>query len=116
MVRIRQGLYIQISRYELQNGKSSDLAKKVETHLKDWIIECEGFVSSNLHVSVDGKKMVNYSQWRSLEAFKGYIDHPKHAAFISDIDSFDPERSEADAFELVGQHSIEDEFWSKSRI
>lgn len=116
MVRIRKGLYIQILRIEIMSGGSADLAQKIETHLHDWISKCEGFVSANIHVSIDGKKMVNYAQWRSLASYKGFLDHHKYSSFMDDIDAFEPDRSEADAFELVAQHSIEDEFWTKSRI
>jgi quinol monooxygenase YgiN len=30
----------------------------------------EGFISANLHKSLDGAKVVNYAQWKSKEAFE----------------------------------------------
>jgi heme-degrading monooxygenase HmoA len=37
-----------------------------------------GFVSANIHRSLDGKKVVNYAQWESKEAFEamGKIPSP----------------------------------------
>lgn len=32
-----------------------------------------GFVSANLHKSLDGTKVVNYAQWRSKEAFEAML-------------------------------------------
>lgn len=36
-----------------------------------------GFVSANLHKSLDGTKVVNYAQWRSLEAFEAMLRNPE---------------------------------------
>jgi antibiotic biosynthesis monooxygenase (ABM) superfamily enzyme len=41
----------------------------VTTHLP-------GFVSSNIHASLDGKQVINYAQWRSLEDFDGLMQNP----------------------------------------
>ena len=34
-----------------------------------------GFVSANLHKSLDGTRVVNYAQWRSREAFEAMLDN-----------------------------------------
>ncbi len=34
-----------------------------------------GFVSANLHKSLDGMRIVNYAQWRSREAFEAMLDN-----------------------------------------
>lgn len=53
-----------------------------------------GFISANLHVSADKKRVVNYAQWRSradYEAFQKNPDaqpHMKEAAQVAT--SFDP--------------------------
>jgi len=36
-----------------------------------------GFVSANLHRSLDGTKVVNYAQWRSREAFEAMLQNPE---------------------------------------
>ncbi len=35
-----------------------------------------GFVSANLHKSLDGTKVTNYAQWRSREDFEAMLKHP----------------------------------------
>lgn len=32
-----------------------------------------GFVSANIHVSLDGRRVVNYAQWRSPEDFQSML-------------------------------------------
>ena len=35
-----------------------------------------GFVSANLHTSLDSTKVTNYAQWRSREDFEAMLEHP----------------------------------------
>ncbi len=36
-----------------------------------------GFVSANLHTSIDGTKVTNYAQWRSREDFEAMLQNPE---------------------------------------
>ena len=36
-----------------------------------------GFVSANLHISTDRKRVVNYAQWRTHEDFQGMLADPE---------------------------------------
>jgi heme-degrading monooxygenase HmoA len=53
-----------------------------------------GFVSANLHKSLDGTKVANYAQWRSREDFEAMLEnseaamHMKKAAEIAE--KFEP--------------------------
>ncbi|MBT2258917.1 antibiotic biosynthesis monooxygenase [Priestia megaterium] len=46
---------------ELING----LSNQIETSFKDY----DGFISSSFHASEDGKRVINYAQWISREAW-----------------------------------------------
>jgi len=35
-----------------------------------------GFVSANIHRSLDGTKVINYAQWESQEAFAAMLQNP----------------------------------------
>jgi quinol monooxygenase YgiN len=35
-----------------------------------------GFVSANIHASVDGQRVVNYAQWESEADFRAMLDDP----------------------------------------
>lgn len=35
-----------------------------------------GFISANIHASLDGTRVVNYAQWRSRDDFLAMLDDP----------------------------------------
>ncbi len=51
-----------------------------------------GFVSANIHKSLDGFRVVNYAQWRKREDFEAMMKNPeaqKHMKPISEMAKFD---------------------------
>ncbi len=52
-----------------------------------------GFVSANIHKSLDGTKVVNYAQWRSLEDFEAIKQNSEarpHMQAAAALGEFDP--------------------------
>src|SRR6185503_11479211 len=52
-----------------------------------------GFISANIHTSLDGRHVVNYAQWRSRDAFEAMLRNPDarpHMTRAAAIASFDP--------------------------
>ena len=53
-----------------------------------------GFISANIHASVDGRKVANYAQWRSKEDFEAMQKNPEAAKHMADIgamvETFEP--------------------------
>ena len=52
-----------------------------------------GFISANIHRSLDGKKVVNYAQWKSKGAFEAMLQHPDakpHMQAAAALASFEP--------------------------
>lgn len=45
-----------------------------------------GFVSANLHRSLDGTKVVNYAQWRSREAFEAMLQNAEAGAHMKEAE------------------------------
>ncbi|MDK2768106.1 MAG: antibiotic biosynthesis monooxygenase [Sphingomonas sp.] len=45
----------------------------------------DGFVSANIHKSLDGKRVVNYAQWRSKEDFDAMMRTPKALLHMAPI-------------------------------
>jgi quinol monooxygenase YgiN len=41
-----------------------------------------GYVSANIHQSIDGTHVVNYAQWRSREAFEAMLQDPTAATHM----------------------------------
>lgn len=54
----------------------------------------DGFVSANIHRSLDGKRVVNYAQWRSREDFEAMLQNPEAVPHMKKaealVDSYDP--------------------------
>jgi quinol monooxygenase YgiN len=52
-----------------------------------------GFVSANIHRSLDGKKVVNYAQWESIDAFEAMRKNPNaipHMHAAAALAQFEP--------------------------
>jgi quinol monooxygenase YgiN len=65
------------------------LVEATEQTMKD----LPGFVSANLHRSLDGKKVVNYAQWESAAAFEAMRSNPKaipHMQAAAALATFEP--------------------------
>jgi quinol monooxygenase YgiN len=44
-----------------------------------------GYVSANIHKSLDGVRVVNYAQWESQEAFQAMFRNPTVKAHMAEI-------------------------------
>ncbi|HEY2595300.1 MAG TPA: antibiotic biosynthesis monooxygenase family protein [Chloroflexota bacterium] len=44
-----------------------------------------GFISANIHRSLDGTRVVNYAQWRSREDFQASFANPQAAAYFEQL-------------------------------
>jgi heme-degrading monooxygenase HmoA len=52
-----------------------------------------GFISANIHKSADGKRVINYAQWRRKEDFASMQKNPEateHMKRIADLAKFEP--------------------------
>ncbi len=83
---------------------------ETQTRLVDLLVEATsevmrrlpGFVSANIHASLDGTRVVNYAQWRSPEDFRSMLEHPaarQHMAAAANLASSEPH-----LYELVSVH------------
>jgi quinol monooxygenase YgiN len=45
----------------------------------------EGFISANIHKSLDGTHVVNYAQWESKEAFEKMLKNPKAVVHMNEV-------------------------------
>ena len=63
-----------------------------------------GFVSANIHRSLDGKRVVNYAQWESMASFDAMRKNPDampHMKAAAELAQFEPILCEvSDAFSI----------------
>ena len=50
-----------------------------------WISKIPGFVSSSMHVSRDGRRVVIYGQWRSADGISAMRQHPEMPAYFERV-------------------------------
>ncbi len=61
-----------------------------------------GFISANLHASLDGTHVVNYAQWRTPEDLRAMLAHPaarEHIAAAGALATAEPH-----LYEVVSIH------------
>ncbi len=47
--------------------------------------EQPGFVSANIHGSLDGRRVTNYAQWRSREAFEAMLRNQETIGHMGEV-------------------------------
>lgn len=62
-----------------------------------------GFVSANLHKSLDGVKVANYAQWKSMEAYEAFRNNKEIQAKAAKLFEFDTPDSHV--YEIVASES-----------
>ncbi len=62
-----------------------------------------GFLSANIHKSLDGTRVVNYAQWRSKEEFEAMLANPEAAPHMQQAAAL-AERFEPVLYEVVAVH------------
>lgn len=45
----------------------------------------DGFISANIHKSLDGTHVVNYAQWKSKEAFEKMLKNPRAILHMNEV-------------------------------
>lgn len=69
------------------------LLEVLDTATREVMQRLPGFVSANLHRSLDGTHVVNYAQWTSREAFEAMVRNPEaqvHMAQAQSLASAEP--------------------------
>ena len=62
-----------------------------------------GFVSANLHKSIDGVKVVNYAQWSSMDAYESFVNNQEVQSQAGKLREFTPPDSHV--YEIVTSES-----------
>ena len=61
-----------------------------------------GFLSANIHASLDGTRVVNYAQWRSREDFQAMLEDPTAQQHMNATKAF--ATAEPHLYEVVSVH------------
>ena len=61
------------------------LVERWQQATDDVIRHQPGFISANIHRSLDGTKVVNYAQWESQEAFRAMLRNPEAGPLLREL-------------------------------
>lgn len=80
--------------FTVQPDQQKALVEVLERATDEVIRHVPGFISANIHASVDGIRVVNYAQWESADAYRAMLENPvtqEHMREAADLaDSFEP--------------------------
>ncbi|MFD4261703.1 antibiotic biosynthesis monooxygenase family protein [Streptomyces sp. NPDC058534] len=78
--------YINVFHCKPENQEALSVAIRKETD--EIIRHMPGFVSANVHCSLDGSRVTNYAQWSELAAFQEHIRSEAGRALILDLHKY----------------------------
>ena len=82
-----------INSFEVEPDRADALVQVLK-EATDTMRRMRGFISANLHLSQDRKRVVNYAQWASAEDFQAMLSNPEakpHMKTAADLaKSFEP--------------------------
>ena len=83
-----------INTFTVEPDRAEALVEALKHSTEETFRSRRGFISANLHMSRDRKRVVNYAQWQSKEAYNAAFKTPEVQAHIKELASmvvsFDP--------------------------
>lgn len=61
-----------IFEFDIEPDQTQALTEGIQRLVSEIVSKQPGFVAAHLHVSQDGRKVLNYFQWESREAFDAF--------------------------------------------
>lgn len=81
----KRSLVTLINVYEVAPEKQTELVQRLVDATEKVMRHQPGFVSVNIHRSVDGTRVVNYAQWASKEDFERMMKSPEAQGQIKEF-------------------------------
>jgi quinol monooxygenase YgiN len=94
--------------FTVEPQRQDELVAALERATTTVFATVPGFISANLHVSLDGTRVVNYAQWASEAAYRAAMAQPdvrEHVvASAALVESYDPTLVQVRAIHHPRQH------------
>lgn len=97
-INSNKDLFTLINVFHVEPGNQHELVRLLVKATEETMRHLPGFVSANIHRSLDGKRVVNYAQWKTKAHFEQMlstsvaIPHMRKAEEL--VNSFDPIQTE----------------------
>lgn len=79
--------------FEVPPEDSEKLLEEIKSFLQSEVKNHEGFISANLHLSLEKDQIVNYAQWRSKEDYEAFVEKTKESEKANFLKSYPPQTS-----------------------
>jgi quinol monooxygenase YgiN len=80
--------------FQVDPTRQVELVEALESATEKLFVTTPGFISANLHLSLDGTSVINYAQWASEQQYHDALQRPdvrEHLAEAAAIaESYDP--------------------------
>ncbi|WP_020666958.1 antibiotic biosynthesis monooxygenase family protein [Amycolatopsis nigrescens] len=78
------GVITVINRFTVEPERQQELVDLLVDATETVIKHLPGFISANLHKSLDGKHVVNYAQWTDQQSLQAMLSHPDCRQHLTD--------------------------------
>ncbi|AFY57724.1 hypothetical protein Riv7116_5344 [Rivularia sp. PCC 7116] len=89
--------------FKVESEKQQELIDTI-TKFLDTVKQQPGFVSANIHKSLDGVKVANYAQWKTKQDFENFLNNPQVQQQAAKIREHNPD---SHVYEVVISESKE---------
>ena len=82
-----------INEFRVTATQQAEIRRRFPALMTDVVSKAPGFISGNLHVSMDGERVLTYYQWASIEAYAAFLaDEVAASRVAAVIDEYGPDR------------------------
>jgi quinol monooxygenase YgiN len=92
-IRAGAEIFTLINVFSVAPDRQQELVELLIEATEQTMRHLPGFISANIHTSLDGRHVVNYAQWRSRDAFEAMLRNPDarpHMTRAAALARFDP--------------------------
>ncbi len=74
--------------FAVEPEKQQELINTIIEFLENTVKHQPGFVSSSIHKSIDGVRVMNYAQWRTQQDYQSFVNNPEVQAKGNKLSNF----------------------------
>ncbi len=74
-----------INVFKVEPANQEKLVQLLRKSTEEAMGTLSGWVSANIHASLDGKTVVNYAQWKSKEHFEAMLKNPEAKKYVDQL-------------------------------
>lgn len=86
--------------FHVQAEKQQELVDTIREMIEAFTSKQSGLVSTNIHRSEDGTRVLNYAQWESREYYEAFKQNPDGKAFVKRLGEL-AEAEESHVYEVA---------------